>query len=223
MVCLKRFTISPMVFFVLIFLLLMIAYYLIIGKYETGWERTPFIIPDETRVAGTSVSVIIPLRNEARNVERLVNALARQNYPPSLYEVIFIDDFSTDSTWNELEKHRHRLPDSTLLRSSDYITEEKNLAFKKKAIEAGIRQAKGDLIMTTDADCTFQPGWINSAARFYETSRARCIAGPVRIRPGSGFLTLFQALDFLSLQGITAGAIRQKYHVMANGANFIYE
>jgi len=96
-------------------------------------------------------------------------------------------------------------------------------AHKKFAIETGIGFAKGDLIVTTDADCRSNTGWLQAIASFYEETGAKFIAAPVKIEGDRTFLSIFQTLDFITLQGITGAAVFKKIHSMCNGANLAYE
>lgn len=99
-------------------------------------------------------------------------------------------------------------------------------AYKKLAIEAGIGAANGALIVTTDADCSFQRHWLLTLSALFEERGARFIAAPVRIGAADGrhrsLLGIFQTLDFITLQGITGAAVHSRFHTMCNGANLAY-
>lgn len=96
------------------------------------------------------------------------------------------------------------------------------MSFKKKAIEMGIAHSRGSWIVTTDADCSFGQDWLNALMSYAMKTQAHCIAAPVKIEPGNSLLGVFQSLDFLTLQGITGGAVGRQLHMMCNGANFAY-
>ncbi|MEJ7913007.1 MAG: glycosyltransferase family 2 protein, partial [Chitinophagaceae bacterium] len=89
-------------------------------------------------------------------------------------------------------------------------------------IEAAIICAKGELIVATDADCTVPPGWLTTINDFYTFKGAAFIAAPVRFTYTRSILQIFQALDFMVLQGITAAAVSGSFHSMCNGANLAY-
>jgi cellulose synthase/poly-beta-1,6-N-acetylglucosamine synthase-like glycosyltransferase len=101
-------------------------------------------------------------------------------------------------------------------------------AYKKFAIETGVGMATGELIVTTDADCLFDPDWLMTLAACYEEKGAKFIAAPVRIGGMSvwhrqhSLLSVFQTLDFITLQGITGAAVYKRVHSMCNGANLAY-
>lgn len=209
--------------FLFIFFLLMVGYAILINFYHRSWNRLQtFKLPDTK--PSTFISVIVAARNEENNLPALLDSLNNQQYPQSLYEVIIVNDHSTDNTWSILQQTTY--PELTLrpLNLSAYIDKDGTTrSFKKKAIETGIQQAGGTLIVTTDADCRFGEHWLESIAAFYESTQARFIAAPVKIVGRPTLLGIFQSLDFITLQGITGASVSQRFHSMCNGANLAYE
>jgi cellulose synthase/poly-beta-1,6-N-acetylglucosamine synthase-like glycosyltransferase len=209
--------------FLFIFFLLMVGYAILINYYRRAWNQLPFFRLPGT-MPQTLISVIVAARNEEKNIKGLLDSLNNQGYPKVLYEVIVVNDHSTDSTWTILEQAAYPGLQLTRLQLSDYIDNKEAIrSFKKKAIETGIGQAKGSLIVTTDADCRFGEQWLESIAAFYESTEAKFIAAPVKIGAPPSLLGIFQSLDFLTLQGITGAAVSRRIHSMCNGANLAYE
>ena len=170
--------------------------------------------------ATTFISVVIPARNEADCIDRLLQSLLNQSYSSSFFEVIVIDDFSTDATAALVKKYA--TTNIRLLSLSDYISETEINSFKKKAIEIGIQESKGTLIVTTDADCVVHKDWLRTIACYYEQHNPQMIVMPVVITPALSFIERFQSLDFMCMQGITGAAVYKKFHGMCNGANLAY-
>ena len=168
--------------------------------------------------SGPSVAVCIPARNEAENIAALLDALTAQTYPPGLFEVIVIDDHSTDNTAQLVRTY----PSIKLILLENFLREGPINSYKKKAIEVGIQQSSGTLIVTTDADCYTPENWLRTIASFYETYQPELMVMPVAINCSSKPIEIFQALDFMSLQGITGAAVHKKMHSMCNGANLAY-
>lgn len=212
-----------MPFFFFLFFILMVVYAVLIAYYHSAWNKLPeFVVPEKQ--ASVFISVIIAARNEEKNIPQLLQSLQDQQYPKSLYEVIIIDDHSTDNTWALLQEYPVDQLALKSLQLQDHIEERSVIAsYKKKAIETGINAAAGQLIVTTDADCRFDPRWLQTIAAFYETNDARFIAAPVTFYNQSSLLSVFQTLDFLTLQGITAASVYKRFHSMCNGANLAYE
>lgn len=195
-------------------ILLFIAYSLLIIYYWQSWKSIPDFVPSD-KTPATKISVIIPARNEEENIGNLLKTLQQQTYSREFFEVIVVDDNSTDTTTQVVE----HFPGVKLLRLKD---NEIN-SYKKKAIETGIAAATGSLIVTTDADCLPPPGWLKTIAAFKQEKTAVFIAAPVVLNSNNSFLHMFQAMDFMILQGITAAAVHKKFHNMCNGANLGYE
>ncbi|MES2619807.1 MAG: glycosyltransferase family 2 protein, partial [Bacteroidota bacterium] len=94
---------------------------------------------------------------------------------------------------------------------------------KKKAIALGIKNAKGELIITTDGDCVSQESWIRTMVDFYIANEFKLVTAPVMVKPALFPLQIFQQLDVINLLGITAATIRNNFPTMCNGANLMYE
>jgi cellulose synthase/poly-beta-1,6-N-acetylglucosamine synthase-like glycosyltransferase len=94
---------------------------------------------------------------------------------------------------------------------------------KKQALRTGIIAAKGNLIITTDADCRVGKNWIRTITGFYESNGPDMIISPVVLKSLPGFLNRIQELEFMSLQGITAGSAISGDPVMCNGANLAFK
>ncbi|MBS1665751.1 MAG: glycosyltransferase [Bacteroidetes bacterium] len=201
------------------------AYAILIENYRRAWKAMPLYIPDEKIMAATTtkIAVIIPVRNEEKNIQILLDALFLQSYPKNLYQVIVVDDHSTDGTRDLVNSLEYEKMELRLLNLADYANDSKIIAHKKLAIETAIGVANATLIVTTDADCRPGPDWLQTIAAFHASTHAKLIAAPVKINVGNSFLSIFQTLDFITLQGITGAAVSQKTHSMCNGANLAYE
>ncbi len=164
------------------------------------------------------VSVIIPARNEGLKIGKCLDALFNQSYPKSLTELIVVNDFSSDDTFSVASGHQSKC---IILNLSDYAPDGLN-SYKKKAIETGITHSSGELILCTDADCTMGTDWIKTMVSAYEKENIYFIAAPVKISGKRSWLSVFQTLDFISLQGITGAAVYKNLYPMCNGANLAY-
>ena len=166
------------------------------------------------------VSVIVPARNEAENILACLQSILLQNYPPELFEIIVIDDHSTDGT-GELVK-AIASPQIKLLHLADHLENNASLAFKKMGLQLGIQHAKGELLVTTDADCIAQKNWLRFIVSFYEIQQPKFIAAPVNFHQEQSLLERFQSLDFMGLMLITGAGIQSSVFHMSNGANLAY-
>jgi len=114
-------------------------------------------------------------------------------------------------------------PNVHLLSLADYFKQNEISSFKKKAIEKAVMHAKGNWIVTTDADCIAPLNWLLLYHQYIEKNQPVFVAAPVMFIKEKGILNQFQLLDFLALQGITAAAVGAGKHSMSNGANLAFE
>ena len=159
------------------------------------------------------VSVIIACRNEQEKLPALLESLSGQDYPRELFEVIIVDDNSSDKSSETAAENKGQIHLMVLKNKGKG---------KKEAIRTGINVSKGRLILTTDADCTMGKSWIKTVAAFFEKYSPELIISPVQLAGTDGFFGKFQALEYLSLQGITAGSVMAGNGIMCNGANLAF-
>lgn len=162
---------------------------------------------------GTFVTIITACRNEEVSIPGLLGNLASQDYPRDAFEVIVIDDNSFDSTFAAAGGFTGILNLRVIKNGGKG---------KKAAIMNGVRLASGNIIVTVDADSRMNPGWLRTIVSFYEKEKPEIVICPVMLSGGKGFFQRFQELEFLSLQGITAGTAAAGDPVMCNGANLLF-
>lgn len=198
-----------------VLLLLASAYFFACLLLVRTWRRMPFFFSEKT--ASVPLTVVIPCRNEARNLPRLLADLKAQTYPN--FEVIVADDASTDGT-ADVAAHFPANFRLKVLRLDD----EPGNSPKKRALGAAIREATGHLIVTTDGDCRVGPAWLGTFARAYEETGARLLSGPVTFfsEKNTAFENL-QIVEFASLVGTGAVTMALRRPTMCNGANLCYE
>lgn len=103
------------------------------------------------------ISIIVAAKNEEKNISILIDALTNQEYNKSCYEIIIVDDASTDETENAVKKVM------TASANIKYIkAENKKYPAKKGALDIGINSAAYDTIAITDADCVPERKWLAS-------------------------------------------------------------
>ncbi len=208
-----------MTFVLILSFFLLLVYVGLLFYYRLGWLQIPaFPLATNNIQPSTFITVLIPARNEEQNLPRLLDSLGAQSYSTELFEVIVMDDHSTDGTVHAARQYA----DVKVFSLKDYIPQDSINSYKKKAIEIGIQQSKGTLIVTTDADCYCPKNWLQTIAAFYEVTKPELIVMPVAIDCNLKAIEIFQALDFMTLQGITGASVHKKMHSMCNGANLAY-
>ena len=163
------------------------------------------------------VSVLIAARNEEKNIEKLLESLKKQSFPKELFEVIIVNDHSTDNTDEIINDfiNKNKELDVKLLKA-----EKKG---KKHAISQALHTAINELVIVTDADCVLNDLWIESIVGFYQEEKCKMILAPVLLSPAENLFEKMQVLEHLSLIGSTAGSASIGFPVMCNGANMAYE
>lgn len=198
---------------------LAIAYFRLIYYYRKNWLALPIFEIEKNKKDLPKVSILVPARNEAQNIVACINSLLQQSVASSYYEIIVLDDFSTDDTLA-------KIPCADNVKSfalSRFLDKEyQHKANKKRAIELGIKQAKHEIIITCDADCFYNKNWLETMLQYQVKTQAKMISAPVLFIPQNGFLSSFLQLDLISLMGITAADITQGTPSMVNGANLLF-
>lgn len=167
-------------------------------------------------------SVVVAVKNEAENIEVLINSLLLQSYNKDKFEIIFVNDHSVDSTIEILRSYISKQNNITLL---------DNIGFgKKAAIKTGIDCAKGEVIICTDGDCEVGKDWLKSYANIFDFTKAKLVFGPMAFKkldglPNKSLANLwydFQQIEYASLIGSGAASWQARIPNMCNGGNIGY-
>ncbi|KPL18888.1 MAG: hypothetical protein AMJ92_05720 [candidate division Zixibacteria bacterium SM23_81] len=164
-----------------------------------------------------SVSVVVAAKNEERSIESCLRALLAQDYPPEQYEIVVVDDASTDATADIVQSIAWENSRVRLLRAQEGRA---CLRAKKRALQMGIEHSAGEIILLTDADCLPAPTWIKTMVRHFEPS-VGLVAGHVH-QGGQLLWQKLRSLERLSMAAMAAGAIGWNQGLSANGGNLGY-
>lgn len=199
----------------LIYLLLYVVY---IGRLIGGFAKVK-----AAKYSGaspkTTFSIVVPFRDEEKNLPQLLESIQKLDYPKTLFEIILVDDFSVDDSQRVIYKWRMQNGEfhTTLIENVSVSGSP-----KKDAIARAVPIVVNDWIITTDADCVVPENWLQTLNDHILNHDASMIAGPVIYDCKPGFLHHFQQMDLLSLQGATIGSFGLGKAFMCNGANFAY-
>ena len=203
----------------LVLALLSLPYLVFILVLLIGFIRLKTFVTSNV-VPKNSFSIVIPFRDETTNLPDLLQSISFLEYPINLFEIILINDDSKDDfeTIINLFKKENSSINCTILNAP--IT---TISSKKNALLVGIKSAKFDWIISTDADCTVPKNWLNTFNNFIEEKNPVFISAPVKFKKATSFLYHFQNLNFLSLVGSTIGAFGIQKPFLCNGANLCYK
>lgn len=191
-------------------------YALLVFFLRKGWLNLPYFIKQKNTPI-TKVSVLIAARNEAEKLHLTINDIIAQNYPKHLFELIIVDDHSTDTTAEIILSYAQQGVKLIKLNESAALN-----SYKKKAITEAINLAKGELIITTDADCRMHNNWLNTIVNLYEIKKFKLISSPVLYFEEKTKFEELQSLEFLYLIGLGAAGIGNGMPSTCNGANLAY-
>lgn len=172
---------------------------------------------DDERLPG--VSIIIAARNEESNILPLIRSLTRVQYPDDKLEVIVIDDASEDRTPQYLQDHmasRELFQWLTLENLPEFRG-----SYKKRALTCGINRARFPVIITTDADCEFNAGWVRAMVETLVAKDLVMACGPVNYT-ASNWLSPVLNTELACLMAIGAVSIYSGNSTMCNGANLCF-
>ena len=161
------------------------------------------------------ISVVIAVRNEELTIGNCVDSLLNQNYSHDFFEIIIVDDHSTDNTIEVLRSLSEKLKNVSFYQLT-------NTYSKKEAVKFGVKHAIHEVIATTDADCILPPNWLNSIANKFN-DKTSFLFGSVVLEDKPTYLNKFQQLDFSALQGLTFGTSYYNQPVMCNAANLSFK
>ena len=194
---------------VVVFYLIYIASVLVVAR---AWRRSGS--PEKRKRPELAVSVVVAFRNEENLLEGLLESLEKQTYED--WELLLVDDHSTDASAELTQRFFKKSPMKARLLTSWGEG-------KKKAVETGIREAKGEIVLLTDGDCRVPEQWVERhAASYAENPGLQLLAGPVRFESSDSVFKQMLLVEFASLIGVSAAAIGLRRPVMANGANLSY-
>lgn len=163
------------------------------------------------------VSIIVPFRNEEKNIAQTYSNLISQNYPSEKFEILFVNDLSEDSSLKILES----LPPNKNVRLYTVPNDYSLSAHKKRAIRFGIEKANGEIIVTTDADCSHEKDWLKNLLKYFDKDTA-FVSGPVEFISKGSLFSNMQRLEFAGLVITGAGLIGSGSPTICNAANIAY-
>ncbi|NND72654.1 MAG: glycosyltransferase [Rhodothermales bacterium] len=163
----------------------------------------------------TFLSVIVPARNEQSTIENCLQSIVRSSLPVECYEIIVVDDHSSDNTASIVKDFMEIYPQTRLLHLGDDATG------KSEALNVGIASCRGDVVATIDSDCIASIDWLH-LTRDAVTGEYPIVAGPVFFESDGKIFSGMQALEFLGLVAVGAGCIGIGLPTICNSANLAY-
>ena len=181
-----------------------------------GWQKLPSF-KYISKVPQTRVSILIAARNEEEKIHLTIEDILSQNYPENLFELIVVDDHSTDKTADVISRYADQGVKLIVLNESKPLN-----SYKKKAISEAMNVATGEFIVTTDADCRMHSNWLSTIINCSEQGNFKLVSSPVVYFEENNRFEKLQSLEFLYLIGLGAAGIGNQMPSTCNGANLAY-
>ena len=165
------------------------------------------------------LSVIVPFRNEEKRISYLLRSIKNQSLANFKFEIILVDDQSNDGSRKIIEEFIgfNSKINTKLARIPIGIG-----GGKKKAIEIGVSQSKGNFIIQTDADCTADSEWLIGIYNFINIINPDLLILPVFIEPSSNILSKFDSMEYASLQVVGIGMASQNSPILCSASNLAF-
>ncbi|HOJ17294.1 MAG: glycosyltransferase [Ignavibacteriales bacterium] len=207
-----------MTFLTILFICLLVFYLLFILRVIHGIgvvSADRFLVKKDYT---PSVTLIIPFRNEADVILDSLKCAQALDYPGDKLEVIYVDDHSDDEGCAKLKN----AISENHIRIIKNAHKNSRSGQKKGAILTGINNSTGEVIFTTDADCTFQKNWIKTMVSKFDEN-VGFVSGPVFYEDTKTLFEKFQQMEFAGLVLVGAGLIGINKPLLCNGANIAYK
>lgn len=203
----------------IVFSVLLMIYVVFIMLARSSWDKISQNPEVEISSSLPGVTVVIPVRNEEKNIEALIDSLDGLQYPKDKLEIIIVNDASEDRTSELLQVK------TTGNRNIRWFTLEEPANFKgsykKRALTAAIESAGFPIIVTTDADCQFHAEWLTSLIGSMQLNDLVMASGPVAYHQ-RGFFSPILDIELAGLVAVGAASLSKGYPNMCNGANLAF-
>jgi len=179
-----------------------------------GLFRIPCPISDRLNF----LTVVIAAHNEEKEITNCLKAIAAQDYPPNLYEVIIADDRSTDGTTDIIEAFCR---DHHNFYSIRIDSKENEVIPKKTALIKALKMARGDIMVSTDGDCIQPEGWLSSINGCFAENVGMVIGHTGYPKPRNLWAGI-DAIDYLSHRAMGAAFVGAGSAYTCTASNFAY-
>jgi len=200
--------------FAAVFIILSGFYFIILLLIMLGLKRLKI---KSTQVQPT-ISVLIAARNEASRIRPGLESLSRLNYHSDRFEIIYVDDASSDGTVDIIEKYSDKFENWKLICLKNKSTD---MPGKKNALNEALKVATGELIFTTDADCQVPPDWLTNMTAYFDPG-THMVLGHSPLQVKKGFAGIFLAFDNLFSAIVAAAPAKLGFAHTSVGRNLAY-
>ncbi len=201
--------------FEVIFSIVLIFYLVQVVIVLIGTKKTYHKISEDDL---PPITIVVAVRNEENNMPRCLVYLDKLVYPEDKLEIILSNNDSIDNTGQIIEEF---IKDKSQFKHLIPSPEDTHLQGKTNALAKAIKIAKGDIILTTDADCAVTPTWAKTIASYYQDDVAMVMG--ITSQVTSSQFSGMQMLDFIYLLSLASGFMNMNYPLSAIGSNMSFK
>ena len=203
---------------------MLVVCYLIIFLYliYLVWISEPLFskIIQNNQTFNPYVSIVISARNESDNIINLIDGLNQQKYPKNKFEIIIINDKSTDNTLQKLYDKQNEINNLKII---NIEKTPKGWSSKKWALNCGIQKTKGDIIVQTDADCRHTDNWLIKMIKPFEDENIGFVAGPSYIGIENNFWNELLKLESIAQESFSYANSKRQLYLSCTARNIALE
>ncbi len=164
------------------------------------------------------ISIIIAARNEENNLARLLTSIAQLEPIEAEYEVIIVNDHSTDESLEILKKWEGQFG----IRVIDFQDRLPGFVGKKAALQKGIEAAKYDILAFTDADCKLPPTWLKEISRVMDEETDYLLGYSTIYRSDADSDLRMENFERSVYYILAAAGIAHRKPITASACNMVY-
>lgn len=199
----------------IIFIISITGYFVLSFLFTVGVMKKFPKVKDESKLP--SATVIVAARNEEDKILRTLDSLNNLIYPDGKLEILLVDDQSKDSTGKIIDDF---ISDKPRFKKITTDKHHSKLIGKMRALTYALDKAKGEIILTTDADCEVKPEWVKTVCSYY-SEEVGMVCGFTTQEAKDGFSGM-QAIDFIYLLTAGSGTVNLGIPISCIGNNMSY-
>ncbi len=198
--------------------MLLLGYVCLLESYLREWNAATSKEHKKPPAELPYISIVIVARNEGLRLTACIESIIGGSYPATHYEIIVVDDYSTDGSFDRLAVLEY--PCVRMLYLEDVVLDSGIATFKKAGQRYGISEAQYDWIVTTDADCLCPSEWLKTLS--LNMSDVDLMTGLIRLNHSRGWLSWFQVFDVIGTMVGTLYGINKGLWYSANTGNMAF-
>ncbi len=175
---------THLVIYVCAYFGLFTAIFFLLTYFENRKEMADPVVENE---GFPFISIIIPVYNEEKIIKKTINSVLNLDYPKNRYEIIVVDDGSTDSTYEEVKS----------LRLKNIHVFRKENGGKGSAMNLGIKKAKGEFIVSLDADSVVSKGALKKMIGYFKDREIAAVTSSLNLYKPKSLLLKLQWVEFM--------------------------